>query len=38
MDFLAKLAPLLGTAIAGPFGGIAASFLADKLANSQPAR
>jgi hypothetical protein len=30
-DLLAKLAPLLGTAIAGPFGGIAASFLADKL-------
>lgn len=30
-DFLKSLAPLLGTAIAGPFGGIAASFLADKL-------
>ena len=32
MDELLKtLAPLLGTAIAGPFGGVAASFLADKL-------
>jgi hypothetical protein len=30
-DLLKTLAPLLGTAIAGPFGGIAASFLADKL-------
>lgn len=30
-DFLKSLAPLLGTAIAGPFGAIAASFLADKL-------
>ena len=30
-DFLKTLAPLLGTAIAGPFGGVAASFLADKL-------
>jgi ABC-type dipeptide/oligopeptide/nickel transport system permease component len=30
-ELLAKLAPLLGTAIAGPFGGIAASFIADKL-------
>ena len=28
---LETLAPLLGTAIAGPFGGIAASFIADKL-------
>lgn len=31
MDFLKTLAPLLGTALAGPFGGIAASFIADKL-------
>lgn len=31
MDFLKSLAPLLGTALAGPFGGIAASFIADKL-------
>ena len=30
-DLLKNLAPLLGTAIAGPLGGIAASFLADKL-------
>ena len=30
-DLLKTLAPLLGSAIAGPFGGIAASFLADKL-------
>ena len=30
-DLLKSLAPLLGTAIAGPFGGIAASFIADKL-------
>jgi len=30
-DFLKSLAPLLGTAIAGPLGGVAASFLADKL-------
>ena len=30
-ELLAKLAPLLGSAIAGPFGGIAASFIADKL-------
>jgi hypothetical protein len=30
-DFLKTLAPMLGTAIAGPFGGVAASFLADKL-------
>jgi hypothetical protein len=34
-ELLAKLAPLLGTAIAGPFGGIAASFLADKLGVSE---
>ena len=31
MDWLKSLAPLLGTALAGPFGGLAASFLADKL-------
>lgn len=31
MDFLKSLAPLLGTALGGPFGGIAASFIADKL-------
>lgn len=31
MEFLKSLAPLLGTALAGPFGGIAASFIADKL-------
>lgn len=30
-DFLKTLAPMLGTAFAGPLGGIAASFLADKL-------
>lgn len=30
-DFLKSIAPLLGTAIAGPFGGVAASFIADKL-------
>jgi hypothetical protein len=30
-ELLAKLAPLLGSAIAGPFGAIAASFIADKL-------
>jgi hypothetical protein len=31
MDFLKSLAPMLGTALGGPFGGIAASFIADKL-------
>ena len=31
MEFLKSLAPLLGTALAGPFGALAASFLADKL-------
>jgi len=31
MDFLKTLAPLLGTALAGPLGGAAASFIADKL-------
>ncbi len=30
-DWIKTLAPLLGTALAGPFGGVAASFLADKL-------
>jgi ABC-type dipeptide/oligopeptide/nickel transport system permease component len=30
-DILTKLAPLLGSALLGPFGGIAASFIADKL-------
>jgi len=30
-DLLKTLAPLLGTAIAGPFGAMAASFLADRL-------
>lgn len=30
-DILKTLAPLLGTAIAGPFGALAATFLADKL-------
>jgi hypothetical protein len=30
-DFLKTLAPLLGTAIAGPFAGIAATFIAEKL-------
>lgn len=31
MDFLKSLFPLLGTALAGPLGGAAASFIADKL-------
>lgn len=31
MDWLKQLAPLLGTALAGPLGGAAASFIADKL-------
>jgi hypothetical protein len=31
MDFLKALAPLIGTALGGPFGGIAASFIAGKL-------
>jgi hypothetical protein len=30
-DFLKILAPLLGTALGGPLGGAAASFIADKL-------
>lgn len=31
MDWIKSIAPLLGTALAGPLGGAAASFLADKL-------
>lgn len=31
MDFLRTLAPMLGTALGGPLGGAAASFIADKL-------
>ena len=31
MNWIKELAPLLGTALAGPLGGIAASFIADKL-------
>lgn len=31
MDWLKSIAPMLGTALAGPIGGAAASFLADKL-------
>ena len=31
MEFLKTLAPLLGSALGGPFGGIAASFIAEKL-------
>ena len=31
MDWLKSLAPLIGTALAGPLGGAAASFVADKL-------
>ena len=31
MDWLKQLAPLLGTALGGPLGGAAASFIADKL-------
>lgn len=31
MEWLKQLAPLLGTALAGPLGGAAAAFLADKL-------
>ena len=30
-ELLKSLAPLLGTAIAGPFGGVAATFIASKL-------
>jgi hypothetical protein len=31
MDWIKTIAPLLGTALAGPFAGIATSFIADKL-------
>jgi hypothetical protein len=31
MDFLKSLVPMLGTALGGPFGGVAASFIAEKL-------
>ena len=31
MDWLKQLAPMLGTALGGPLGGAAASFIADKL-------
>ena len=31
MDFLKSLVPMLGTALGGPFGGIAAGFIAEKL-------
>lgn len=31
MDWLKTLAPMLGTALGGPLGGAAASFIADKL-------
>lgn len=31
MDWLKTIAPMLGTALAGPLGGAAAAFLADKL-------
>jgi len=31
MDWLKTLAPMIGTALGGPLGGAAASFLADKL-------
>ena len=31
MDWVSKVAPLLGTAIGGPLGGAAAAFIADKL-------
>ena len=35
MDWLAKLAPVLGTALGGPLGGMAASLIADKLGLSE---
>lgn len=35
MDWLKTLAPLLGTALGGPLGGAAASFIADKLGVSE---
>lgn len=31
MDFLKSLVPMLGAALGGPFGGIAAGFIAEKL-------
>jgi gas vesicle protein len=31
MDWLKSIAPMLGTALGGPFGALAASFIADKL-------
>jgi gas vesicle protein len=31
MDWIKSVAPLLGTALGGPFGALAASFIADKL-------
>lgn len=31
MNWIKEIAPLLGTALAGPLGGIAAGFIADKL-------
>lgn len=31
MDWLQTIAPMIGTALGGPFGGVAASFIADKL-------
>jgi hypothetical protein len=31
MDWLAKIAPLVGTALGGPLGGVAAAFIADAL-------
>lgn len=33
--FLSSFAPLLGTAVAGPLGGVAAGFIADKLGLSE---
>lgn len=35
MDWLKNIAPMLGTAMAGPLAGAAASFLADKLGASE---
>lgn len=31
MDWLKQIAPLLGTALGGPLGGAAASFIASKI-------
>ena len=31
MEWLKQLAPMIGTALLGPFGGVAASLIADKL-------